>query len=334
MATTLSRDIHHIVSDYFGGRITPEDRQWLDQWLAESEENRKVFTEFERVWRITGRLASNVEVDTVEEWKRFTAMRNGNSAQRVLGPIAISPFFLRIAAITLPAVLAITLATYFYRGGTEWESVASGSTTTHIDLPDGSHVHLNAQSTLEYPSRFAGDERLVKLNGEAFFDVARNGASFVVKAGDARIEVLGTRFNVMAKGTSTPIEVYVDEGKVQLASSSNPGNRVVLTANQKGKLASPMNPIIIEASANPNTPSWHTRRLIFNNTPLTMLANDLELFFGKQVVVAPALSNSLFTGEFNNPTEENVLDIVAETIGCNYRVVGNTVYFESIPGNK
>jgi|GEM_PF-3461455 ferric-dicitrate binding protein FerR (iron transport regulator) len=334
MATTLSRDIHSIASDYFGGRITPEDRQWLDQWLAESEENRKVLAELERVWRITGRLASNVEVDTAEEWKRFTAMRNGNSSQRVLGPLAINPFFLRIAAITLPAVLAITLAVYFYRGSTEWESVTSGNTTTRIGLPDGSHVHLNSHSTLEYPGRFARNERQVRLNGEAFFDVARNGASFVVKAGDARIEVLGTRFNVMAKGTSTPIEVYVDEGKVLLASNSNPGNRVVLTANQKGKLANPVNPIIVEASANPNTHSWHTRRLVFNNAPLTMVANDLELFFGKQVVVAPALSNSLFTGEFDNPEEQNALAIVAETIGCSYRVVGNTVYFESIPGNK
>ena len=68
-----------------------------------------------------------------------------------------------------------------------------------LELADGTHVWLNAESELSYPTRFAGEMREVRLKGEAFFDVAKNpDCPFVVRTDEVAVQVLGTSFNVSA----------------------------------------------------------------------------------------------------------------------------------------
>lgn len=87
-------------------------------------------------------------------------------------------------------------------------------------LPDSSRVWLNANSTLQVDSGYAGTERLVSLEGEAFFDVRPNRSSpFVVKTSHLKIRVLGTAFNVMSYAQTPDIRVVVDHGKVAVMDS-------------------------------------------------------------------------------------------------------------------
>lgn len=68
-----------------------------------------------------------------------------------------------------------------------------------VTLSDGTKVHLNANSTLEYPIAFSGGSREVKLSGEAYFDVSKDtGSPFIVSVGDTKVRVYGTKFNVNA----------------------------------------------------------------------------------------------------------------------------------------
>jgi len=87
-----------------------------------------------------------------------------------------------------------------------------------IELPDGSTVYLNANSTLQLSDNWESDNnRQVKLDGEAFFEVAKKpvtNAKFLVTTDDLTIEVLGTQFNVNTKYKNT--EVFLEEGKIKL----------------------------------------------------------------------------------------------------------------------
>lgn len=86
-----------------------------------------------------------------------------------------------------------------------------------LQLSDGTKVWLNAVSELEFPVRFLGDERVVRLSGEAYFEVARDEAHpFVVEVGGVRTRVLGTSFNIQAYGNEQAVHTALLNGKVQV----------------------------------------------------------------------------------------------------------------------
>ena len=96
---------------------------------------------------------------------------------------------------------------------------------SELELADGTHVWLNAESELSYPTCFAGEKREVRLKGEAYFDVAKNpDCPFVVKTDDVEVRVLGTSFNVSA---------YQSE---QMAYVTLVGGSVAVKANNKDEL--------------------------------------------------------------------------------------------------
>lgn len=88
--------------------------------------------------------------------------------------------------------------------------------TTSVLLPDSTVVHLNSESSLRYPTFFAGDVRQVELNGEAYFDVTQHPRKrFIVSTPHhSQVEVYGTSFNVEAYGNETPISTTLIEGSV------------------------------------------------------------------------------------------------------------------------
>ena len=92
-----------------------------------------------------------------------------------------------------------------------------------LTLSDGTVVHLNSETVLSYPVRFAGDTREVELHGEAYFEVAKDAARpFIVKTSHYNIEVLGTRFNVADYDNDVCVHTTLVEGKVAV---SGPGVR-------------------------------------------------------------------------------------------------------------
>lgn len=100
-------------------------------------------------------------------------------------------------------------------------------------LPDGTHVWLNAASTLRFPTAFNGKERRVELNGEAYFDVAANaGSAFLVKADSMQVNVLGTGFNIMAYPEEGMPKATLVEGSLQVKQG---GSAVVLKPGQQAQ---------------------------------------------------------------------------------------------------
>ena len=127
-----------------------------------------------------------------------------------------------VARETLPEVERNVLAT-------------SACGTIEVTLCDGTRVWLNANSELEYPSAFAAGSREVALRGEAYFEVAKDAARpFVVRTPSARVEVLGTSFNVLAPSAEECVATLV-EGRVRLADSLR--NEITLSPGQQASLS-------------------------------------------------------------------------------------------------
>jgi ferric-dicitrate binding protein FerR (iron transport regulator) len=185
---------------------------------------------------------------------------------------------------------------------------------SQVSLPDGTKVWLNAESSIRFQVPFLQDQRQVELTGEAFFDVVKNEKlPFVVQAGIARIEVLGTKFNCKAYQHENQIDVILVEGKVKLRSVQNgetgkellmkPNEHVIL--DKEGKDAKVFQEDIDKYIA------WHQNRLVFDNNTLDEVAVLLERWYGIDVIIRDQEIRSFrYTTTFQNESLQQVLELL------------------------
>ncbi len=326
----MSRDIYHIASAYLSGRIDNDDRRYFLQWLNESEENKAIFAELERVWKLTGSIAiMPTAPDTDDEWKSFTKLRDTGIPRVDIDAApkkSITFYVLRIAAVFIFVVLILTALLLNQKNKTlqnTWITVNSGEQTLIKQLPDGTEVNLNKNTTLTYPRKF-GKERLVKLKGEAFFKVTKLGKPFIVDAGTTLVKVLGTHFNV--KNYNSSAQVFVQEGSVLFADAKNNKNNVILEPGEMGLYKGES--VQIEKIRTANGNAWITQKLCFENSTLAQVTSDISNYFGQNTVLPAELKHCLFTGKFENPEIHNVLDVISLSVGCHYSILNDTIYFE------
>jgi transmembrane sensor len=208
-------------------------------------------------------------------------------------------------------------------------------------LSDGSTVWLNAGSKLSYPDAFTGDKRVVTLEGEAFFDIARHvDMPFYVHAGKVTVKVLGTRFDVKAYRGDAGVSTTLISGKVQVMLDGEPDKKIILSPNEKLTV---MNSVpAVEAAQNalhylvqgvpkagddslPET-AWVENRLVLSNETLEEVARVLERRYDVQIEIADArLKEEHVSGVFERETIQQVLDILKMTTKFKYSIEGKKV---------
>ena len=151
-----------------------------------------------------------------------------------------------------------------------------------ITLLDGTHITLNAGSKLRYPATFGKATREVRLEGEAYFEVAHNPQKpFVVKTGAVVTTVLGTKFNVKAYPSESNIKVALLEGKVKVTKNEKNNNDEIyllpkqqMVYNRKTKRES-----VLEFDSR-KVIGWTKNLLVFENDELKDVLVILERAFG------------------------------------------------------
>ena len=193
-----------------------------------------------------------------------------------------------------------------------------------VVLHDGSQVELNSGSTLSY-GRWFGDERRVRLEGEAFFDVVKDEKQFIVETFNASVTVLGTSFNVKA-WSSAPEEqtkVALRTGKVSLERLGDVENDVItLSPGQTGLVgeriytSSEADTVIVSRAL-----AWRNGAFFFSDELLGSILADVERKFDTQIELTPAsLSSRRMKFAMDQPDEaENIVTVIAETLGLKYR---------------
>lgn len=168
----------------------------------------------------------------------------------------------------------------------KWKLLANyGSDTKKATLPDGTQVWLSAHSSIRYlPESFSTGGRELRLEGEAFFDVARNaGKAFTVHHGVIETHVLGTCFNVEAYPEEASIRVALVSGRVAVAPSGNPANAAPLKELKAGQVLSyhkasgrfKVKPLLTK-----DEQTWKQGNLVFDDIPLKDALLRLERKYG------------------------------------------------------
>ncbi len=185
-----------------------------------------------------------------------------------------------------------------------------------VELPDGTKVWLNAVSSLRFPSGFTGNERVVQLTGEAYFEVAKamnNGKGkmpFIVKiippAGgrEAEVEVLGTHFNIKAYNDDALIKTTLLEGAVNMTSTQGhfvlkPGEQAQVAKD--GQMALDKNADLEEAVA------WKDGRFVFNEASVETVMREIARWYDVEIVYTGKVPAEKFEGEI--PRNSNITEV-------------------------
>lgn len=184
--------------------------------------------------------------------------------------------------------------------------------TTSLTLSDGTVVFLNSESRLTYPSRFDGDVRNVTLQGEAYFEVAKNPEKkFIVSTShQSQIEVLGTHFNVEAYEKEDRISATLVEGKIGfIFNQGNVSKKVLMNPGQKLVYDSKDSKVQLYATTGESELAWKEGKIIFRNTPLEEGLRMLEKRYNVEFIIKNnRLKEDSFTGAFTNQRLERILE--------------------------
>lgn len=167
-----------------------------------------------------------------------------------------------------------------------------------ITLPDGSSAWLNALSSLSYPTRFTGAERVVTLNGEGYFEIKANAQQpFVVKSGTQRVQVLGTHFNVNAYTDESSIKTTLLEGSVKVSTSNGsylivPGEQVVASRDNNKPLHK------IAANTEKET-AWVNDIFSFKNDDLPYVMRQIGRWYDIDIKYEGSITTEKFSGEIS-----------------------------------
>lgn len=276
-----------LLHKFFAGTATLEEKEAIMHWM-ESDPGNKQFLLKER------KLYNAVLLHGEDKQVQQQAGRQQYFLHRGIAR------FLRVAAMI---VVAFGLGYFWQSEKTEGSiamqtiSVPAGQ-CVNVTLPDGSNIWLNAQTTIQYPVSFNKENRQVKLDGEAYFDVAKDSKRpFIVNTKECSVEVLGTKFNIDAYSSRDKFETVLMEGSVKVSMLDDPTQAVSLKPNNKvyrsnGKL-------LTQKVSNYERYRWKEGLICFVDEPFKVVMEDFEKFYGLTIVVNnQKVTQYLYTGKF------------------------------------
>ncbi|WP_439481376.1 FecR family protein [Cyclobacterium plantarum] len=188
-----------------------------------------------------------------------------------------------------------------------------------LNLPDDSKITLNANSTIYFSSLYGVKERIVRLSGEAFFEIAKDSLRpFRVETDGIVTTALGTAFNVFAR--SGQVSVALTEGRVAV---DGPQSKMELEPGQLARMdkAKAISGLRVEKFDAEKITGWKEGRLGFDKKPLKLILEDLERWYGVEMNIDPRLNlNRRVIGAFRNKNLTDVLTGLGFSMGFEFNI--------------
>ncbi len=311
--------------EYIKGQITSEAEtiEILD-WIESSPENQEQYNRLKNLWVVTGLShPESVEIPAFS----FPADEDRQSRERMLIQ------WMRYAAVFVLAFALGTLSLYLvnrnqqsgYSSLYNTIEVPNGE-RSQILLYDGTKVWLNSGTKFRYPVAFSRTTRDVYLEGEAFFDVAKDASHpFVVNAGQLKVNVLGTRFNVCAYPEDNEFFTTLEEGSVNAVNAAS-GTSIILKPGEQLILDRGTNEL---KRWNVNTElytSWKENLLRFDDAPFGDVIKKMERWYDVKIKVDPSINaGERYTMTIKTESLREMLNLLSKTTQMTYDIKENNV---------
>lgn len=276
-------EIDSIITRYIQGIATADEERTLEEWLHESPENKKRLFSEKDIWDSYACRADLKNYQADIELGLLKSRLSETTPSRKLNLFRA----LQVAAVLL-VVFGLGWASRYYMGISKKPVEISDKVicvpkgqVNQVFLADGTRIWVNSQSKVTLPSVFASNERVVKLSGEAFFEVARDAnRPFRVEVKGQQIEVLGTSFNVRAYPNQKEIQTTLSSGKVQLVAGNQ---RATLEPGEQSSFNQETNQLVIHKVNPINFNSWKEGRFEFQNEDLVEVFKVVERWYDVEI---------------------------------------------------
>ena len=387
-----ARRVAYLITGFIRNDLTNAERTELDEWIAVSDDNMKLF----------GKLTDKKNILEAKEWfdsldmemalKKFTTsvQQSEKFSRRRIHPAwmaAASIIIILVIGITLFRKAPVTISRHEQLtdsaaliipgskkailvdgNGKQFDLSQPGNALIRIDdknqarnvnsvlnyiqgagsavvhtlrtprggeyqviLPDGTHVWLNAESAITYPTAFDSAVRKVELTGEAYFEVQpdRKKLFYVFVNNDTKVEVLGTHFNINAYPSSLVQKISLLEGSIKVELKQQikkmiAGQQAVVIKDSRLPTSDSRLTVINNANVEITT-AWTRGRFSFDKTPVSEVLQQLGRWY--DVTVDYQENNRQeFTGEiFRNSSLDEVLRMMKLSTGENFTIHGKTI---------
>ena len=312
-------NIDNLIARYLAGEADAADLVLLNDWRKLSAENEEEFSQTEKLYNAASSLRDVIPVDTDAAWLK---LKKNISVQQEPGKViplkqtTSRSNFIRIAASIL-IVAGLGMLAFFLTLPSEDKlaEIKSDAVIRKEVLPDGSKVTLNKNTTLAYSTDHFSKKRIVKLKGEAFFEVVHDDSNpFLIEAADLKIEDVGTSFNVKAVENSGIAIISVVSGEVKVTTLT--GQVFNLVAGEEVSYNVNTKIITKNETIEENISAYADRVFVFENAELKTVVKVLnDVYDVRMVLENEKLDSCRITVTFDNESINDIAIVIAETLG-------------------
>ncbi|MEM8893109.1 MAG: FecR domain-containing protein [Bacteroidota bacterium] len=306
-----------LLKKYATGDCTPEERQQVEQWLAQKEDRSPTHLkeqhddERKLVWK-------KIQSDIGDEQPSMPSIFHQNTFRYAAAAVMLFCLGAAVLLITLDPLST------FDKGLTdlsEYRTIETqrGQKRT-LTLPDGTLIRLNYESELRLPEHFEDDKRIVYLDGHAHFDVAEDPERpFIIYTEYAATRVLGTSFDIKAVNEKET-QVIVTSGRVEFSEIAEQQNKVILERNDVATLL-PNSAISVSETNADELTAWKDNKLVFDKKQLSEIISVLEPWYDVEITVKnEALLDGIYKFSYDNPSLSSLLDRMSFMGKFEYRI--------------
>lgn len=332
-----------LLTRYVTGECSAAERRKVERWATEDPSRRAQLEELQALWAAAEKPARRWDVEVA--WRRASARiqaggpstdevgrnerENRSARRRGRRRAARLPPLMTALAIAL----AVGASLWLYAPEAEGPAAELSKVVrtqpaeqARVRLPDGTIVHVNVDSRIEYPEAFAAGTRTVRLGGEAYFEVTPSAdRPFRVVTAGSVTRVVGTAFSIASRGDTASTRVAVREGRVAIRGR---GDSVQLEVGA-GELGA-VSPSGQLTRRRPRSIAHHFRwvdgELAFRAAPLREVAARLGRWYGADVRIAdPSIAGRRLTATFRGETLDEALSAMALSLGVRPERDGDVV---------
>lgn len=317
----------NLLQKFYKGTCTEEEAQKVINWFSSKEDKEMLLNQLQADWQDFDIPEEEVTAEEIHDGyhpdrvlhtihTRLREEADSEAGDHTIKPINTNRFYcLRVAAIMvlafglsflmqkmMPAEHVSEINSYVVK------EVPMGQKQT-IMLADGTKVILNADSRLSYPEAFLENKREVRLEGEAFFEVARDEKRpFTISSGDVCTTVLGTSFNVKAYKDEQDITVSVASGKVKVNKVNHADQAHYLSPGREAIYQLDKQSFTVQDFEAKETLAWKEGILYFKDATFEEVKKALERWYGVEIqVIGRDSQDWQYSGAFHRQSLENVL---------------------------
>ena len=295
--------------------ISTSEEKSLETWLNSNSDNKAIYDSYAKDWNSVSSYKTSFKPNKKLAWAKIESQLSKETTTKVVAITSAKKWYRVVATVILLLGVSFFVKNFVLNSNYITEQTANNETKS-IVLPDGSSVTINKNSSIKYAKNFV--KRDIELKGEAFFDVKKDiEHPFIVNTENTSTQVLGTVFNIDANNLSN-IEVALISGKVKFSNNNN--SSVILNPGEIATYSKATATITKRKIDTENNIAWKTKKLVFENTPISKIVSNLEDYYNVDINLKSTENNCHFTGTFNSAKVDDVLQVLSFSLNTTYKL--------------